>query len=143
MKKALISLRKKPSKPKRVNITVKLELHDGMTMKDVITYFDLVEFVEIEIVKEYESWDDSSTTYARYTRQQTNEEFAVDRRLYLGRMKKYNQWYDDNRTLIEKEIRRREGLATLTRQRNIRKEQVRLNKELSVLTKQLKKGAQS
>lgn len=139
MKNALIKLRAKPKKPKREKVVAQTALGNGETLQDVINYFGDVPVGEIEIVEEWEHWDDNSTVYARHSRQQNDEEYDKLLVRYQERKDRYDAWYRENEELIETEVQRRKDLASAKLRKHLKREQDRLNSELAKLNKKLEK----
>ena len=107
-KKALIRLKEEPKKPLRRIVNSFHTINDGETLQSIMSYFDCEDPSLIIVDREYSFDLEDSEFIAKYSREQTDEEYEEEMKRYRERKKKYDVWYKKNKDLIEQEIQRRE-----------------------------------
>lgn len=140
-RKVLITLRKKPTPPKRVT-SLRFEelLFEGATFAEIMERLGCTDPTLIQIETRYCSDGgfcdvDETDVYARYERPMTDAEFRDVVAKYEKEKHKYDEWYKKNRKLITAENRRRKEQTSAKKQRDLNSQRAVLLRELAKLDK--------
>lgn len=123
-------LKNKPKKPtKKLEKTKKAELlwFEGRTLSEIIEVVPL----EAEVVCNF--YYDEMEAYFYWTEEETDEEFEKRVDLYNSKLKKYDEWYKENKDKIEEEVLRRKRDSD-KRIQNVKDEKIN---KLNMLAKEL------
>jgi hypothetical protein len=137
-KKALISLRSKPKRPKRRKIEDEIELYGGEKLVEAVESLG-APLDQIFVKTECRYYDEPQRTLLCVSRMQTDEEYAQDLVAYGERKARYEKWYKENEETILAEIARRKEEAEERKRRVMESERNRLEKELQKLDRHLRK----
>ena len=140
MKKSIIRMKVKPAKPKSKNISRSVDMDDGTTFQADMDGLGCQDASKIVLKKEsygYGDCYDDGYTYARFTRPQTDQEFAAALALYQRTMLAYDLWYKENKIDIDREIARRKAAIIDRRDHSILREEKRLKDALAKVQKRL------
>ncbi len=137
MGKSLIKLIKKPKKPVRKVVAKRLEVHTGVTLAEVVEYFEGCDFSQVEatLVYGYGEGDDIDFTCCH---PQTDEELETDMGIFRIAKERYDTWYAANSELIDREVQRRKDVAKVRKDKYNLAEKIRLQNRILKLNKRLR-----
>lgn len=131
-----IKLRAKPTKPKKKqSVRDHVFLYGGMSLQNVLDGIpSTVNPKDVFFGTRRGYYDE---TEYEFEWEEEESDAAFDKRVaaYNSRLKKWNQWYEENKEEVDKEIDRRAEAANIKKQQRISKEERDLRKALSRLEK--------
>jgi hypothetical protein len=108
------TLKEKPKPPKRAKKKETLDLQAGWTDAEKILAFIKqardkynVDPEQIEVENEW-SYDEGKDVFLCYTREETDIELEERSQAYKRELKKYQGWYEKNKTKVVAELKRRQ-----------------------------------
>lgn len=142
----MIKIRKKPEEPKKMeNIRDACQIDDGDTLSNILARIGDVDpkSVCFQVNVEFGYYDDTYThVYARWTRPETDKEFEKRKLNYIKELDKYNEWYEENKEVIETELEKRqtskEEKERQKKDREEKKERQRKDREAKTLEEDIK-----
>lgn len=152
MKRKKLKIRSCPTKPIiKKNIKYTHNIYDGESLSELIDWAKIHSKTldNIIIGKEWGYYDEANV-YAYIYADELEEDFQNRIKYYKKKEKVYDEWYNNNREAIKKELKLREKEAVEEAEKKKErdkkkkeKEKIDLHKKLEKLTKQLEKIKQN
>ena len=129
-------MKSRPTKPFRTKVTHKVDVYDGISLQCMVEKIgEGVDFSKVHIVKE--GYYEDQEVYLEYTLAETDEEFAKRIKKYNDSLKKYNQWYTENKTDIDLVLANRATAKKIKSEKDLSrllKEKTKLESQIAKLT---------
>ena len=131
-----IRIKKKPVMPERKVFHSKIYITDYSLLSELLRDIpEGINYEDVQILNTSDYWDEHPSWRLVWPSPETDSLHNKRIKQYEARLKKYTEWYNDNKDAINNELERRKRTKLLKKAERIKRDKIRLEKAEAALQK--------